>query len=417
MNFTVLHLSDLHIINHNDTYPTVLKKMLNDIQNQCEAFDILIIVVSGDIIDKANYSKTMEEIILSFFQDLKDKLADKKLYIDFAPGNHDKKRTDTDAIIVNKYIEDESVNISNTEWKYNMISYQNYISMINKILKIFDVEHKEIMDTSYVECIDINNFKIILLNIDTSWCSGGKDGESDKGKLRVEKNHLLDLKSEYRKIIRNLDDTNYFTIAVAHHPLNWLKTCDEDMLHKWFLDKECFHVRAFLCGHTHDRHINNICDSLNEYMTLVTGIGWNREDEEMEKEKHRYSIYKFKLTNNVCEIIIRKTNSDLEFTPDYDILVSEEDKKRKKLLQPIITNKKYPYLEIPIYNQGAKEFEYSFIDNTMVDKTINLSAVIFDMGLHMQKYLEMYIRDFFIKYNLINRGKTTKNTYDVDSVK
>lgn len=407
-------MSDLHIINHNDTYPVVLKNMLCDIEKQCKLFDTLIIVVSGDIIDKANYNDVLEQIILSFFQDLRDKLKNKKVYIDFVPGNHDKKQTQIDNLIVDKYMkQEESVKISDIEWNYNMISYRNYIDLINKIIKIFDNTHDDICDTSYIEDINIRNFHIILINIDTSWCSCGKGGDNDKGKLRVEENHLLKLKREYMKVVSGLDDTKFFTIAVAHHPLNWLKASDENLLHKWFLDKEFFNVNAFLCGHTHDRHINNICDSLNEYMTLVTGVGWNREDVEREKERHRYSIYKFNLINNVCEIIIRKTNSNLSFSHDYDILITKEDKERKKLLLPIISNKRYPYLEIPIYNQGKKEFEYTFIDNTIINKTINLSAVVFDMGLHMQKYLEMYIRDFFIKFNLINRGKATAEKYNI----
>ena len=42
---------------------------------------------------------------------------------------------------------------------------------------------------------------------------------------------------------------------------------------------------------------------------------------------------------------------------------------------------------------------------------VNLSNIIFDMGMHMQSYLEMYIRDFFISYQLNKKTPTTMNKF------
>ena len=91
MEISILHLSDLHITNRNGIYSDVHKNLLQDIKKQCQYLNHIIIVITGDVIDKANYDETFE-VAKKFFQDLYEYIGDKVIGVEIVPGNHDKKQ-------------------------------------------------------------------------------------------------------------------------------------------------------------------------------------------------------------------------------------------------------------------------------------------------------------------------------------
>ena len=105
--FSIVHLSDLHIYNSNNTYPDSLKKLIEDIVQQTKEIDKFILVITGDIIDQARFD-TVKEIALSFFKDLYAKTKGKVKDIFFAPGNHDRERTPYDIFILD-HLKDEKI--------------------------------------------------------------------------------------------------------------------------------------------------------------------------------------------------------------------------------------------------------------------------------------------------------------------
>ena len=54
-DFTILHLSDLHINGTGKGLTPLLKNLLSDIKEELKPVDNVILVITGDIIDKANY--------------------------------------------------------------------------------------------------------------------------------------------------------------------------------------------------------------------------------------------------------------------------------------------------------------------------------------------------------------------------
>lgn len=90
----IVHLSDLHIQSESNDEAVLtlsLQKMINDMIEFLFC-DKCIIVVSGDTINKANYSSVNIETVLLFFKTIKEKFEKKKIEIKeiiFCPGNHD----------------------------------------------------------------------------------------------------------------------------------------------------------------------------------------------------------------------------------------------------------------------------------------------------------------------------------------
>lgn len=92
-SFTILHLSDLHIVPHGDAQilSTVLQRMIDHIAETTKDDNKIIIVFTGDLVEKARFAEA-EEAILKFFSDLKEKLGDRVIDFVCSPGNHDKVR-------------------------------------------------------------------------------------------------------------------------------------------------------------------------------------------------------------------------------------------------------------------------------------------------------------------------------------
>ena len=54
-DFTILHLSDLHINQESERLSLLMENLLNDIKEEMKLVDDIIIVVTGDLVHKGNY--------------------------------------------------------------------------------------------------------------------------------------------------------------------------------------------------------------------------------------------------------------------------------------------------------------------------------------------------------------------------
>ena len=97
----------------------------------------------------------------------------------------------------------------------------------------------KIVDSSYVEAIDEQQFAIIFINLDTSWAS--YVGNEDKRKLRINLTQLSKLRDAYQSKRHSLSKP-CITIMTAHHPLSWLKESDETFLSSWLFNSEYFNI-------------------------------------------------------------------------------------------------------------------------------------------------------------------------------
>ena len=67
-DFTILHLSDLHINREDGQLSAMFKYLLYDINNELKDIDNIIVIVTGDIVNKGNYKAKAS--VLTFFKGL-----------------------------------------------------------------------------------------------------------------------------------------------------------------------------------------------------------------------------------------------------------------------------------------------------------------------------------------------------------
>lgn len=405
MNISILHLSDLHIVAKDGSYSEILKNLISDVKEQCHYLKHIILVITGDIINEAKYTKENETAIINFFQDLKEEIGEKVIGVEIVPGNHDKEQDDINKeLLKEKREQDEICHIGEKEWDYYLISYKKYLILMNRIREVFNKNSRHINNSFYVENIDMSDLKIIFINMDTAWSSYG--GKTDKRKLCIDERQLYELKDVYQKE-KKKDDKKCITIMTAHHSLNWLKEKDESTITPWMLNQEYFNIDCFLCGHTHDRQINTFFDTQKSYITLVTGIGWGEKTPLEEKNGHRYSIYNMNINNNYIEIIIRKTRADGKFDIDNDVLLTQEEKEDKKIYRPLNPLKARPKITIPVYGNNDIRNEYLFVDEKVMSDIKKITEMFYDVANHMSLFCAMHVKDFFVKYELNKSSKGT----------
>ncbi len=126
-DFTILHLSDLHINTAGKALSLLLENLLKDIESEMKFSEHILIVVTGDIINQANYKNS--ESAVEFFRRLKHILGDKVGHLYIVPGNHDKVRNFMDKQILYEYMENEKKFYPDI-WKYMRMAFDEYTEII-----------------------------------------------------------------------------------------------------------------------------------------------------------------------------------------------------------------------------------------------------------------------------------------------
>lgn len=386
-NIYILHLSDLHIVAHGAEYGLPLKKLIADISEQLSDYNNIILVVSGDIIDKGNYCEENIKATLEFFTDLKKALENKVVDVEIVPGNHDKERNEINEAII-KSIQHYSTEMNENIWNFLLTSYKGFLDLYNEILKIFAIDKKSPIKNSFgVDSVRIQDKEIIFIRIDTAWGSYSKD---DSWNLQVGEYQEKCLVREYRKYIANFNDrssSNLITIAISHHPLNLLTQQDESNCNNLFLATDQLNVDILLCGHVHKLSLAHYFNHEHSLLTLVTGIGGDDNNE----GNHRYSIYSLNLINNSCDIIMRRSGNN-QFDYDYSIYTGRKESSYKKLTYPIRVRESHSFIEMtaPEIIKNRRKF----LDQNLLDKIPQISIALSDFSRIMSQKNITYINDF-----------------------
>lgn len=392
--FCVLHLSDLHIVAFpKGYYSQPLKKLIADIEIQLSSINEVVIVVSGDIIDKADYINNLD-VALHFFKDLESKLHSKVKDIQIVPGNHDRIRTAQTKLfsyahrnfglcIGSDYCEDE--------WRLQQETYSDFFALVNKIYQIFG-KTTEITNTFGVETLNIGNCNVCFIRLDTSWCSSGSD--DDQRNLRVGRYQLDKLKENYQAIKgKGADDKNpiSITIAISHHPITWLLPDEEDTINQYIMESTSLDVDVLMCGHVHQRAVLNYFNHEHSMLTLVTGMA--SDSKSNSKEEHKYSIYVFNKTLNSCEIIMRKTQTTGTFDYDFSVYTGKKEQLGKKICYPVKITDNHPF--ITSSSPNASLSKSLLVDVTVLEKIRAVSKCIFSFRSDIAKILEKYKMTYF----------------------
>lgn len=226
-NINLLHLSDLHI--SDKRLSSTSKKLIDDIVSQIKDMSEVILVVSGDTVDKGEFEKYIKGIQL-FFQSLKDSTGKKIKDVYFVPGNHDKVRSKSNELY-GKYIQYERYEMTEEVWNLQSKNYTDYLNMVNVVKKIFNSKSRNTTCTFGVEYCETNGGIICIVKIDTSWATYG--GKEESGKLIIGKYQFDKLRAQYSEIKDKLEEKGKeltITIGIGHHPVNWLQSSEEKKL-------------------------------------------------------------------------------------------------------------------------------------------------------------------------------------------
>lgn len=406
--FSVLHLSDLHIYKVRNTYPSILQKLINDIDKETHNIDDLILIITGDIIDKADFENAMD-VAVSFFIDLSKKLNKKIKYMFFTPGNHDKNRVGSNKVLqehicnMDYYYFNDS--FEKGDWK-NLYShaFDNYRNLLKKISKAIDIEINS--ELFYCDIIKLNDCIIRINSLNSSMSSFN---DNDRGALHIGEFQINKLGQDFEKKRVDYSDRNIdVSITIMHHPTFWLCKNEYDQIIHRISSLDDLSTDVLLRGHTHDRSLENHYTLYNSFSTFVTGIGGNR-DSKNEGELHnehpqRYSIYTFMCDLNLIEITM-KASSEQGFIPDYSAYVNRTDESRKKIHFPlhvhdILSNS---FLRIPLVK---KDYQPIFPSKQILDAIISNSERLLKIKEQLINILLTY------KSQLVDSFKDILNTED-----
>ena len=315
--FTILHLSDLHIVEHNgNDYSIVLKRMIDHIKEVTQNIDKIIIVFTGDLVEKGEFEKA-EIAIHNFFMDLKKALADKIIDIVCVPGNHDKKRgqlvlgpdvKEGEETFWKKFVE--------SDWLYFENQFSKYKKVIADIQKdVFSVPSQG--DSTYgVRYVKIGEeYTICFLCFNSAWTCTGKN---DEGNLRIGRFQLDELMIDYQKNKKNVD----LVIGLMHHPTDWLTKNEQKYLNQYMTDEYRLNTNIMLQGHIHEKEICNWYNQNHSLTTLVTGMGWDQQ-KEINEGGHRYSLYRINMESCIVKANTYVTDKTGKFNEDTAVYNGE----------------------------------------------------------------------------------------------
>lgn len=381
--FAIIHLSDLHIVSHKGNYSIALHKMLDHIAEETKNISEIIIVFTGDLVEKGNFEDS-EEVIYKFFGDLHKKLGSKVIDIVFVPGNHDKKR----GILLLKDLKDECdesfwEKFKNEDWKYFSNQFSDFKRITQTIRKeIFKFDNT--FDESYgMQVVRINQFNICFLCINSSWMCMD---ENDEGKLRVGRFQLDDLMSQYQEEKENVD----LVIALMHHPTDWLTKDEQKYLTQYMTDEYRLNTNIMLQGHIHEKETYNWYNQSHSLTTLVTGMGWDQQ-KEIKDNGHRYSLYEINMDSSIIRVNTFVSDNAGKFNEDTEVY------KDNNIIFPLFVHK---YLEMNKLRFNDSEYPLFYPNYNIADNYENISNSVNKFSMKMISL----IKDFQYGYLILNES-------------
>ncbi len=282
MDSTIVHLSDLHF--KNDAANRFRLQQLRDDISRIPSSGPISTAFTGDLIhagDDNNYDMLFDELIGPLIQ-----LGHEVLVV---PGNHDVQRavtssSFTDGCLADRgsgYLFDSNGDILHPHPDRSSDPLKNYHSF-EELFGPYDHRYY----WGYARTIG----SISYVGINSTWLSRTRaEGESDRGKLRVEP-HILE------KLVKGLPDGT-LKIVLLHHPLDWLEETTRDAVSKLITT----HFDLALFGHVHSPDLTNLAHGDSNCLFVQSPplrAGWS-------KGTNGYSIIRCNVEHTKFEIDYR----------------------------------------------------------------------------------------------------------------
>lgn len=437
--FYIIHLSDLHIVK---PLTTTMKNLIISISSNEELHNSnVVIVITGDIINQANY-KNYKSVVLKFFNNLKKSLDEKSICvidIVIVPGNHDKViKTEQKICSVLQHthkefpIDENKQNESKqkhlpTEFEMMDIqskAFDDYLEICNEIFKIFQIrtedksEIKSYKETFGVDFCKIDDLNISFIRLNTAITSYGAPNDSEKYHLLLGELQRSKVLEEYTKLKDDFNPLeNSLTFCLAHHPSSYLEPRESEKLNKILISEEGLNVDFFLSGHIHDGSVNNLSNHNRSMISLETGIGWpdNVDDPtNIYHKNHRYAIYCFDDWKNTFYSIMYKTNTSNKFEFDTDYLITDDEKKTGKIYNPLKTR---DYAFIPLNNYNDLEIQNLFVDRNNIKDLKLLFTTVKNFNSSCNNLEQAYLSRYGDKLLINKKTREKAREFLINKVK
>jgi predicted phosphodiesterase len=305
---TVLHLSDLHLTSDTSVLKNIdseqfKAELLKKITEYNEKNKIDFVVVTGDIIFKGNVQDF--GLAKNFFKEIENTLSLGPDKLIFVPGNHD-------GIRFPEY-NGKIVTDNQTFQAHILTRFSDFC----RFSRSFDrCTYKKISGTDAHRSFDVRNVEIngtkirfILLN---SALYYNQKGEYKK---------LIITNYQLENVLANCK-TNFdpdITIALMHHPLDWLNPNDKQDLMRYFKDK--LKIDILLHGHTHENAIYGDISPDYVILNLVSGVGVPEKKSRTGSgykpaDNYRIAFYSFDIENKTVKGNLFVTTESFVFRPD-----------------------------------------------------------------------------------------------------
>lgn len=247
----ILHLSDLHWHPKNPTDPQiVIDALIRDLEGQISRGEIApdLLIFSGDLVLSGETQGDFEPAYARLITPALSAVGLTPDQLLITPGNHDVARAivrDTPFIeqgmkgalksvdSVNAFV--DKLNGGDFNSLLGIQRMENYYSFVKSKIA-FDSSSTEIMKT---KTFDIRGMSVGAACFDTAWRATGEADDVDRGNLLLGERNV----DNAIAALANAD----ISIAVLHHPLDWLADFDEIAVSS----RISANFDIMLCGHTH----------------------------------------------------------------------------------------------------------------------------------------------------------------------
>lgn len=291
----ILHMSDLHLSKFDDSDYISFLTYIEDRIKKC-GYKPNIIIITGDIVDRGN-SKIYRNVHERFIQPLQKYTECDNIF--FTPGNHDAMRSNN---VYNVLKKNNWVTSRDDNGKMNILTESdekefNLKALHNKQINIFehysDEEYQGLL-TRYADFVDFYRLidptvyrsygvkQISIGGSSTSKCTIVRiiyinsailsHDYNDYQRLVVSEKQLNDIFQEINE--KNFDSPD-LSIAIMHHPLDWLTIYERNLLLKFFSDQSKLPIDILFNGHTHECKLCNIIDLDTGIVNFITGSAYN----------------------------------------------------------------------------------------------------------------------------------------------
>ena len=308
--FSWLHVSDFHFRAGADTFSQDVScdAVLRDVPTRLTAeFPLKFIVVTGDIAFSGNSGEY--DHAAKFVDALTITLGVDRRRVLVVPGNHDVDRTCypyTYDGVRTGLINQQSVDafLGHNVERTLLMERQSAFRVFKNWLSDSDPGEETDDGLACVRLLDVDGFRISVLELNSAWLSGHKD---EAGSLLIGERQIINA--------LNLTDKHraHLTVALTHHPPDWLAEFDRLS----FINRLIPRLNVFHSGHLH-QHQAQMLISPGGTQCLHSAAGSSHESRHY---RNAYNLLEYDIGNAVCTI------RQFEYDPDSGQFREMEDTK------------------------------------------------------------------------------------------